>query len=526
MFEGVLTNSTSEDVASEDLPTSNDEMESPSEEVAPTTEKVVATSEDVPEATTEEVPEVTSEEILETTTVEEETTVIEEETTTAVEETTFSEEEPTTAEEPEQTSVEPEPEPTTVEPEPETTTPEPTTMEPEPGPDEPYDVTDGATVTIGDTIQVDDHQTQTKTLNLQGNVNLKLANAKANDVVIYVKDNAKLTITDQPADGWSADVWPQSKTLDVRLEKGNVAPFNVRGSGTVNFVARAQQLIKVESLEAINLNINVDAEVDTVKTLEAGKVSVEGNLQIKEKTNARLLAGSGVRLQTSELVVKAKKSFVSHPCVLGTITIEEGGSLEILEGAEITGASITVYVQQTRSEPVLSFNGFDCTTLGGPQSVKFVPESTKLTDLKLASGQYLQSDAWQSAVGSKFTVSSQTESGKNTVLVSTKEDEPGKSPTTIIVVAVILLLLVIIIICVVVIVIKRKQRNADRHARMEEDDSLAETDIDEVVEFKDPEKQTDKTANQDAFMEMSQDINPWAVDRIDPATMFDDDSDI
>ena len=69
VFEGVLTNSTSEDVASEDLPTSNGEMESPSEEVAPTTEEVVATSEDVPEATTEEVPEVTSEEILETTTV-------------------------------------------------------------------------------------------------------------------------------------------------------------------------------------------------------------------------------------------------------------------------------------------------------------------------------------------------------------------------------------------------------------------------------------------------------------------------
>ena len=550
VFEDALTNSTSEDVPSEDLPTSSEEMESPSEDVAPTTEEVMVTSEDVPESTIDEVSDVTSEEIVETspeeseptseeilepTTVEEETTMIEEETTAAVEETTFSEEEPTSVEEPEPTSVEPEPttvepepeptsvepEPTTVEPEPETTTPEPEPTTVEPG--EPYPVPDGATVTIGDKIQVNDHPTQTVILNVQGYVNLKLRDANVDGVVIQVNENAKLTIADKPAEGWSADLWPQSKTLDVELKMGNVAPFNVIGSGTVNFLTVAQQSISVKSLEAVKININVDADV---KTVEAERVSLEGSLEIKAQNQAQLLAGGGIVLKTRELVVKAEKSaVVSHPYVLGTITIEKGASLQILDGADINGAEINVNVEQILSKPVLSLE-FDCATLGGPKSVKFVPESTKLTDLKLASGLNLDSDAWQSAVGSKYTVSSQSESDTNTLFVSTKQDEPGKSPTTIIVVVVILLLLVVIIICVVVVVIKRKQRMADRHARMEEDDSLAETDIDEVVEFKDPEKQTDKAANQDAFMEMSQDINPWAVDRIDPATMFDDDSDI
>ena len=535
VFEDALTNSTSEDVPSEDLPTSSEEMDSPSEDVAPTTEEVMVTSEDVPESTIDEVSDVTSEEIVETspeeseptseeilepTTAEEETTMIEEETTAAVEETTFSEEEPTSVEEPEPTSVEPEP--TTVEPEPETTTPEPEPTTVEPG--EPYPVPDGATVTIGsDKIQVNDHPTQTVILNVQGNVNLKLHDANVDGVVIQVNENAKLTITDEPAEGWSADLWPQSKTLDVELQMGNVAPFNVIGSGTVNFLTVSQQSISVKSLEAVEININVDADV---KTVEAERVSLEGSLEIKAQNQAQLLAGGGILLKTRELVVKAEKSaVVSHPYVLGTITIEKGASLQILDGADINGAEINVNVEQILSKPVLSLE-FDCTTLGGPKSVKFVPESTKLTDLKLASGLNLDSDAWQTAVGSKYTVSSQSESDTNTLFVSTKQDEPGKSPTTIIVVVVILLLLVVIIICVVVVVIKRKQRNADRHARMEEDDSLAETDIDEVVEFKDPEKQTDKAANQDAFMEMSQDINPWAVDRIDPATMFDDDSDI
>ena len=90
-------------------------------------------------------------------------------------------------------------------------------------------------------------------------------------------------------------------------------------------------------------------------------------------------------------------------------------------------------------------------------------------------------------------------------------------------IAVGVILIVLIVIIVIVVITHRKKQSLER---MKDEDSLAETDLDEVVEFRDPENRRSKPAGQDNFFDMSQDINPWAVDKIDPALMFDDESDI
>ena len=80
-----------------------------------------------------------------------------------------------------------------------------------------------------------------------------------------------------------------------------------------------------------------------------------------------------------------------------------------------------------------------------------------------------------------------------------------------------------VILNVIVVITHKKKRTLER---MKGEDSLVETDLAEVVEFRDPENRPTKPAGQDNFFDMSQDINPWAVDKIDPALMFDDESDI
>ena len=487
----------SEPTSEEELPTSEPELMT-SEEELPTSEPEVPTSE-------EELP--TSEPELPTS---------EEEPPTSEPELPTSEEEPPTSE----------PEVPTTEEEIPTSDPEevdPTSEEPTEPPGPPVqEVPDNSDVTIGSSITVGQDASQSSVLHLNGNAKFHLADAAVSDVVIEIGGvDSKLTIEDLPASEWSAELRSSGSNFEVELKQGNVVPFDIVTIGNPKFTVTAQvQQVTINSVNCVSMQAHVSS---TMTTLEIEKLTLGGSLTIT-RAASRMLANS-VQLETRELTVGTGiQGSATNPRVVGTLKIQDGATFTAVGGADYSNADIVITTLSDRTSPVLVFSDFDCSTLAAPRSINLLPVD-QVQEIVLASGVNLNADQWARALNNEYTCTIKTEGGVNILTASRTKEEPDNKKL-IGIIAAIAVIMVVVLILVIVVIVYLVRRRADRHARMQEEDSLAETDVDEVVEFRDPEKQTDKAADQEAFLNVSQDINPWAVDRIDPAIMFDDDSDI
>lgn len=518
----------SESISEPELPTSEEELMTSepelmtSEPEVPTSEPEMPTSEE--ELVTSEPEVATSEEELPTS--EPELATSEPEMPTSEEELPTSEEEipgPPTSEEEPPTS---EPEAPTTEEEIPTSDPEevvPTSEEPTEPPGPPVqEVPDNGDVTIGSSIKVGEDASQSSVLHLNGNANFHLADAAVSDVVIEIGAvDAKLTIEDLPAAEWSAELRSSGSNFEVELKQGNVVPFDIVTIGNPKFTVTAQvQQVTVNSVNCASMRAHVSS---TMTTLEIEKLTLGGSLTIT-RAASKMLSNS-VQLETRELTVGTGiQGSATNPRVVGTLRVPDGATFTAVGGADYSNADIVITTLSDRTTPVLVFSDFDCSTLAAPRSITLLPVD-QIQEIVLASGVNLNADQWAKALNNEYTCTIKTEGGVNILTASRAKSDPTNKKLIGIIAAIAVIVVVVLILVIMVIVFLVK-RQADRHARMQEEDSLAETDVDEVVEFRDPEKQTDKAADQEAFLNVSQDINPWAVDRIDPAIMFDDDSDI
>ena len=357
----------------------------------------------------------------------------------------------------------------------------------------------------------------TNTLLVTGDVTVELKSATASGVTFMVQSQVSIAFKgDQTSTQWSAALVLENNNYVSVSAQGSRLPLAVSGSGTLATSGGITTIPSLDVKREITLNIPPGSSVTI------GKVILSGRLGITT-SGATLLAGDTII--TPDLSVPDYiNATITSVQLTGSLSLGRKSTLNIENQGDISGAAVTIDLTEGGpSTAILDFTK----EARPPASITFLPQGTQIpTTLYLASGTTLDCSAWEAVLGTQYSYQCQNQAGITVLAVSPPTgptQEPKSNMGLIIGIAVGVILIVLIVIIVIVVITHKKKQSLER---MKDEDSLVETDLDEVVEFRDPENRPTKPAGQDNFFDMSQDINPWAVDKIDPALMFDDESDI